>query len=124
MLEDDTKVKLQDAGIPFLGSPVVDHISKAGYAPLIVLIKLDRPGLAYPIETEVKLVERVQIVRDASIETEAVTWSSYGVGNNPEIPLIQNVVGRLIDQFIRDYRSVNPRQSASSGKDKPGDIKR
>ena len=120
MLEDDTKAKLQEAGIPVSRSLFENDIGKAGNPRLIVLAKLDKPN---GFETEVKLLQRVRLTRDPSIEFDAVTWSLGGVGNTQEIPMIRRVIADLIDRFIEDYLSVNPKQSASSGKYESKDTK-
>jgi hypothetical protein len=119
MLEDDTKAKLEKAGIPFSRSQFADEIGK-DYGRLIVLAKLDMPN---GFETEVKLLQRVRLARDPSIEFDAVTWSLAGVGNKLEIPTVRSQIADLIDRFIGDYLSVNPKQTASSGKNKSRDTK-
>ena len=120
MLEDDTKAKLEKAGIPFSRSRFADDIGKAGNPRLIVLAKFDKPN---DFEIEVKLLQTVRLTREPSIEFDAVTWSLGGGGNTQEIPMIRRVIADLIDRFIEDYLSVNPKQSASSGKDKSRDTK-
>jgi hypothetical protein len=119
MLEDDTKAKLEKVGIPFSRSRFADNIGK-DYARLIVLAKLDKPN---GFETEVKLLQRVRLTRDPSIEFDAVTWSLGGVGNKLEMPIVRSQIAGLIDRFIENYLSVNPKQSASSGKDESKDTK-
>lgn len=122
-LEADAKAKLQEAGILFSKSKYADEIGKAR---LIVLVTLDQPnGFVPPILTEVKLVQKVRLARDPSIEFDAVSWSNYGVGAPKlKIPVIQQLVGDLIDQFIRDYLAENPKQSVSSNKDRSKITKR
>lgn len=114
-LEADTKTQLQEAGIPFAK---IKYAYDPYRALLVVLVTLDQlNGFVYPIVTDVKLVQRVNLVRDPSIELEAVTWSRDGVGGPKlEIPMIRDQVGRLVGRFIKDYQSVNPKQSASAGK--------
>ena len=119
MLEDDTKAKLEKAGIPFSRSRFADDIGK-DYARLIVLAKLDKPN---GFETEVKLLQRVRLTRDPSIEFDAITWSLGGVGNKLEMPIVRSQIAGLVDRFIEDYLSVNPKQSASLGKDESKDTK-
>ena len=114
MLEDDTKAKLEKAGIPFSRSQSADKIAK-DYARLIVLVRLNVPnGFVHPLEPEVKLLQRVRLARDPSIEFDAVSWSLEGVGNTDEMPMIRRLIADLIDRFIEDYLSVNSKQSASS----------
>lgn len=115
MLEDDTKAKLQEAGIPFSRSLFDSEIGTAGNPRLIVLAKLDKPS---GFETEVKLLQSVRLTRDPSIEFDAVTWSLAGVGNKVEMPIVRRQIAGLINRFIEDYLTQNPKQSASSGQDK------
>lgn len=120
VIEADVTAKLQEAGIPLFRFG--DEIKDAGYPRLIVMIK-HRPN-GYPLETEVKLLQKVLLVRDPSIQTDAVTWRLDGIGGpEVDIAIIRRQVGVEIDRFIKDYFSVNPKQSASSGKDKSKDIK-
>jgi hypothetical protein len=114
VLEADAAAKLQNAGIAVFRSSGVK--SQAGDPTLIILATLDKPnGFNYPIVTEVTLMERVRLVRDQSIEYDAVTWSQEGLGGDVEISKIRWLVGVGLDQFIKDYQFVNPKQSASSG---------
>jgi hypothetical protein len=121
MLEDDMKAKLEKAGIPFSRSLYADKITKE-YPRLIVVVRLSVPnGYVYPLESEVKLLQRARLVRDPSIEFDAVSWSLGGTGNLLELPMLRRVIAGVIDSFIRDYLAQNPKQSASSGKDKSRD---
>lgn len=117
MLEADAAAKLQNAGIPLFG--LADERNfKAGGPKLIVTVTLNKTnGFNYPIVTEVKLLQRARLVRNPSIEYDAITWSRNGVGGQLEIPIMRSQIASLIDQFIEDYLSVNPKQSASSGND-------
>jgi hypothetical protein len=120
VVEADVTAKLQEAGIQLFRYG--DEIKNAGYPRLIVMIK-HRPN-GYPLETEVKLLQKVLLVRDPSIQTDAVTWRLDGIGGpRVDIAMIRRQVGVEIDRFIKDYFSVNPKQSANSGKDKSKDIK-
>lgn len=119
MLEDDTAAKLEIAGIPFARGLFADKTTK-DYVRLIVLAKLDKSN---GFEIEVKLLQSVRLTRDPSIEFFAVTWSRAGTGNKDEMTMIRHSLAGLIDSFIRDYLSVNPKQSASSGKEKSRDTK-
>lgn len=119
MLEADATAKLEEAGIPLFGL-ADERSAKAGGPKLIIMVTLDKlNGFVHPIVTEVKLLQRVRLVRDVSIEYDAVTWSIGGVGAPKlEIPVLRRLVASNLDDFIEDYRSVNPKQSASSSKDK------
>lgn len=124
MLEADVTATLQNAGIPLFGL-ADERNQKSGSPKLIVMVTLEKPnGFNYPFVTEVKLLQRARLVRDPSVEFDAVTWSSNGVGAPLEIAEIRNQVATLIDRFIADYLSKNPKQSGSSSKDKSNDSKR
>jgi hypothetical protein len=113
MLEDDTKAKLEKAGILFSRSKFADN---KDYARLIVLAKLDNHPNGF--ETEVKLLQRVRLTRDPSLELDAVTWSRAGIGNKLEIPIVRSQIAGEIDRFIEDYLSANPKQSAAAARKK------
>lgn len=119
MLEADAVAKLQKAGIPVLR--FAGEIQKAGGPRLILLVTLDKPnGFVHPIVTEVKLFQRVRLARDPSIEIDAVTWSLGGVGGPKlDVAVIRDLMSREVDRFIEDYLLMNPRQAATSVKNKP-----
>jgi hypothetical protein len=119
MLEADSTAKLQKAGIPLLRFN--DEIERAGSPQLIVMVTLEVPnGFVHPLVTEVKLIQKVRLARDPSIETYAITWSLSGVGGPKlEIPMVRRQVASEIDRFIQDYLSVNPGPSAGLSKEKP-----
>jgi hypothetical protein len=120
MLEADTIAKLQEAGIPTLRN--ADELQKAGGSRLVVTVTADRPnGFNYPVVTEVKLLQTVRLVRDPSLEYEAVTWSQQGVGQPLEISRIRRLVANHLDHFIQDYQSVNSKQAVRASNEKPKD---
>jgi hypothetical protein len=65
-----------------------------------------------PLVTDVKLLQRVRLARDPSIEADLATWEQSGIGG-PEltVEMIRSQVATEIDQFIQDYLAVNPKQS-------------
>lgn len=110
LLELDAKAKFQKADIPLL--QFANEIEEAGFPQLIVTIKLNKPnGFVYPLVTEVKLLQRVRLARDPSIESDIPTWQMTGVGA-PEftVDMIRTQISGEIDQFIRDYTTANPKQ--------------
>ena len=116
-LEADATAKLENAGIPLFRN--ADQVTSGGFPYLVILVTLDKPnGFVHPIVTELKLLQRVRLLRNPSIETDAVTWSREGVGQPLEISRIRRLVDNHLDRFIEDYLSVNPKQSGSSGNDK------
>jgi hypothetical protein len=116
MLEADATTKLQNAGIKVFRFGNEGNY-QAGAPRLIIVATLDQlNGFNHPIETEVKLVETVRLVRDPSLEYDAVTWSTGGsAAPKLEIPIIQRLVANHVDRFIEHYLAVNPKPSANSG---------
>ena len=125
ILEADTTAKLQKAGIRLFRFADAEN-EKMGSPKLIVLVTLDKPnGFVHPLVTEVKLLQRVRLARNPSIETDAVTWSLDGVGGPKlEMAMIRRQIAGEVDRFIQDYLSVNPKQSASLRKDRFKNTKR
>jgi hypothetical protein len=111
LVEGDATSKFQKAGIPLLR--FANEVEDAGSPQLIVYITCDKPnGFVYPLVTEVKLLQRVRLARDPSIEADLATWGQFGIGG-PElsVEMIRSQVATEIDQFIQDYLAVNPKQS-------------
>jgi hypothetical protein len=107
LVEADATAKLQKARIPLFR--FANEIEEAGNPQLIVYITADKPnGFVYPVVTNVKLLQRVRLARDPSIEADLATWEHYGIGA-PEltVEVIRSVTAGEVDQFIRDYLAVN-----------------
>lgn len=110
LVEDDAASRLQKAGIRLLR--YTNEVEEAGSPQLIVYITCDKPnGFVYPLVTKVRLLQRVRLARDASIEADLATWERFGVGG-PEVTveMIRSQVSTEIDQFIQDYLAVNPKE--------------
>ena len=80
------------------------------------MMTLDKPnGFVHPLVTEVKLLQRVRLARDPSIETDPVTWSIDGVGGPKlELAMMRRQIATEVDQFVKDYLAVNPKGVADS----------
>ena len=107
LVEADATAKFQTAGIPLFH--YANEIEEAGSPQLNVYITCDKPnGFVYPLVTNVKLLQRVRLARDPSIETDLVTWEQHGVGGPKlTVEMIRSQVATEIDQFIKNYKSVN-----------------
>lgn len=117
-LEADATAKLESAGISLFRN--ADQVTNSGYPYLVIMVTLDKPnGFVHPIVTELKLFQRVRLLRDISIETDAVTWSREGVGQPLAISRIRRLVADHLDQFIKDYQSVNSKQAVRASNEKP-----
>jgi len=118
MVQADAIAKLQEAGIPLSRSKYVDEIGKAGDPRLVITVPMNELNSSVSLTTEVKLLQLVRLSRDLSIETHAVTWSREGsvYAPKPRDAAVRQQIAGEIDQFIQDYLSVNPKQSANSTK--------
>jgi hypothetical protein len=120
LVQADAIAKLEQAGIPLSRSKYTDEISKNGDPRLVITVPMDERNSSVSLTTEVELFQKVRLSRDPSIETDAVTWSQRGSVTGPSQwgsvtqPMLRDSVIRQqiageVDQFIRDYLSVNPK---------------
>ena len=125
LVGSDAAAKLEKAGMPFYAS-LSDPRRNATYAVLVITLTIhetmDGPNEMKHVETEVKLLQRVRLSRDPSIEFDAVTWTTGGVVTGPSQRDLdgktrEQVAGE-IDRFIQDYASVNAKPSATSSSSK------
>ena len=73
LVEADATAKFQKAGIPLLR--YANEVEDAGSPLLLVYITCDKPnGFVYPLVTNIKLLQRVRLTRDPSIEADLETW--------------------------------------------------
>jgi len=107
LVEADATAQLQKAGIPLFR--FANELENAGFPQLIVYITADEPnGYVFPLVTNVRLLQRVRLARDASIEADLATWERSGVGAPKlTVEMIRSQVGTEIDQFINDYAGAN-----------------
>ena len=120
MVEADATAKLQEAGIPVFRLADKRNDEKAGDPRLVITVPMDEPNSSMSLATQVELFQKVRLSRDPSIETDAVTWSREGSVGGPGLrgPRIRQQIAGLIDLFIQNYLSVNPKQSDHSTKQK------
>jgi hypothetical protein len=109
LVEGDAIAKFEKARIPLFR--FANEVEEAGFPQLIVYIAADKPnGFVYPVVTTVRLLQRVRLARDPSIEADLATWEHSGiVAPEMTVPLIRRSVAGEIDQFIKDYLAANPR---------------
>lgn len=107
LVEADATAKFQKAGIPLLR--FANEVENAGSPLLIVSITADKPnGFVYPLVTNVRLLQRVRLARDPSIEADLATWEQSGIGGPKlTVGMIRSQLATQIDQFIRDYSAAN-----------------
>ncbi len=110
-LQDDTRAKFLKAGIPLLET--AQEIDKAPGSPqFFVTITMDKPnGHVYPVVTKSKLLQKVRLVSDPSIELNISTWETHGVGvyELSNLEMLRGQVGTAVNQFIKSYLTANPK---------------
>jgi hypothetical protein len=107
LVEPEAIAKFEKARIPLFR--YAQETQAAGSPQLIVYITSSKStSFAPPLEIRAKLLQRVRLARDPSIEADLATWEHWGVGG-PEsnVELIRKVAAAVIDQFIQDYIKVN-----------------
>ena len=107
LVEADATAKFETAGIPLLR--FTKEVEDAGSPHFIVYITLEKPnGFVSPLRATVKLLQRVRLARDPSIQADLATWEQFGIGGpTVTVEMIRGLVGTEIDQFIRDYNIAN-----------------
>jgi len=107
LVETDAVAKFQKAGIPLFH--YANESENAGSPQLMVYVTCDKPnGFVYPVVANLKLLQRVRLVRDPAIEGDLPTWEHYGIGApRLTVDVIRQVVAGEVDQFIKDYKTVN-----------------
>jgi hypothetical protein len=107
LVEADATAKFETAGIPLLR--FTKEVEDAGSPQLIVYITLDKPnGFVSPLVANVKLLQRVRLARDPSIQADLATWEQSGIGGpTVTVEMMRGLVATEIDQFIRDYSVAN-----------------
>ena len=110
LVEADATAKFETAGIPLLR--FTKEVEDAGSPQLIVYLTLDKPnGVVSPLRVTVKLLQRVRLARDPSIQPDLATWEQFGIGGpTVTVEMIRGLAGTEIDQFIRDYSVANSGQ--------------
>jgi hypothetical protein len=106
LVEADAIAKFQKAGIQLFHW--ANEMESPESPQLMVLITCDKAnGHVYPVVVRAKLVQRVRLARDPSIEGDLTTWESNGIGDPLTVDVISRAVADEIDRFISDFKSVN-----------------
>jgi hypothetical protein len=105
-VEADAIAKFEKAGIQLFHW--ANEMESAESPQLMVVITCDKAnGHVYPVVVKAKLVQRVRLARDPSIEGDLTTWESNGIGDPLTAYVISGAVAQEIDRFISDFKSVN-----------------
>ena len=109
-LQQDIRQRLQKAGVKVL----TERERLASPAAGVLLVRLetlhDRIG-RYFYTTDLLLAQRVQLETHAGLGFSAVTWKKLGTVStvaDDNVKHLEDQALRKVDQFIKDYLSVNP----------------
>ena len=106
LVEADAIAKFQKASIPLFHW--ANEMESAESPQLMVLITCDNAnGHVYPVVVKAKLLQRVRLARDPSIEGDLATWEHSGMGDPLTVDVIRRLVAGEVDWFINDYKTVN-----------------
>lgn len=102
--------RLTAAGITLLSEDELSQDGAAIFYISLASVKNDK-GL-YACDVHAEVIQAAALARDPRILTPATTWTSTTVGivGATNVKQLNETVGKLADEFIRDYQSVNSTQ--------------
>jgi len=106
-LEKTVTDRLSAGGIRLLTEDELSQDGAAIFYISLASVKNDKGLYACDIHAEV--IQAAALTRDPHILTPATTWTSTTVGivGASNVRQLNDTVGRLADEFVRDYKSVN-----------------
>jgi hypothetical protein len=120
-LQSDVKQRLQKAGVKVLTEH--ERLATPTAAMLIVQVDALHDRISrYFYTTDLFLTQRVRLEGHVATEVFAVTWmklGSLGMIADDNVKLLEEHVLRKVDQFIKDYLSVNPDRKVNDQRQKP-----
>jgi hypothetical protein len=116
MLQNSIKQRLQKAGIKVLTER--ERLATPTAAVLMARVDAlhDRIG-RYFYSNDLMLTQRIRLGGTDATELSAVTWmklGGIGIVADDNVKHIEDQVLRKVDQFIKDYLTVNPDRKASN----------
>lgn len=110
---EDTKRELQKAGIELLSDEEFTRLRRSRSYPLgrlemMITIKDAGSSDAKIYSTTVRVRQAVFLSRRPVIKVFAPTWEKRTIGYTRDLGPVAEAVRNGVEQFIRDYLSVNP----------------
>ena len=110
-IQTDVELKLRLAGIKVLTRE--EYEKELGRPYLYVSgISMKREIGSHVFNTQVELVQQVQLTRNTKISLTTKTWSTSDIGYVGEKDVanyVRDAIKDGVDEFINDYLSVNPK---------------
>jgi hypothetical protein len=104
--------KLAIAGVPVINeAKSVEELRKEGvpYLFVVPIIMKTKFGKNYFYTIIIRFYQLTSLVRDPSIRAYTCTWLEVLKGISPDLDLVKAHFASLLEMFINDYYSVNPR---------------
>jgi len=121
MLSDRARDLLRHAEVPVLQP--TDETDMVGKPRLVFTITVNA-HTAPAIDIESKLYQRVRLWRDPGKEMELATWRWRRENRKATHQLLFSTFGQVVNQFVRDYRAMNPKiKQAETRADPPAQLK-
>ena len=108
LLHRGLRARLQQAGLPVW--PEDQSAAEARVPYLHVHVNTVHAGRGlYPFGVEIQFYQAVQLARDPSARTAAITWSTsiVGVASYDQLGVIPDAALNLLEEFVEDYQRVN-----------------
>ena len=108
-VKTDVELRLRKAGIRVL--PEEGFPPGKDYAVLFVNLNSYKMNAGYAFNCSVEVLQGAILLRDPEIIGPFATWSTFHTGYAPKDKLrfIREGLNDLVDQFINDYLTVNPK---------------
>jgi len=111
-LQIEVEFKLREAGIKVLSRE--ECLQAPGEPYLYINININTSKTEsdiYPYSIDAMFIQKVSLLRNPGQTSYSVTWSTGGVGsiNKDLLSHLRNVVGDILDVFIKAYLTENPR---------------
>ena len=110
-IQRDVELKIRSSKINILTAE--EWSQEPGLPYLYVRVSSIKSDLeVYSFYIDIQLYQMVRLMRDMDTSCSSITWNSsgsYGVVGVENVNDIRNGIDDLMDEFINDYLSVNPR---------------
>jgi len=114
-LRKNIELKLKSAGITV---PFALIGNDEPYLNIVINLQYDTSHDFVYYSFTVSLIQPVILVRNSNLSCPARTWFIAGTGGAPKkesVRLINDEINKHVDQFINDYRAVNPKKKMEKG---------
>jgi len=103
-IQTDAELKLRLAGMRVLSD--AEWIVALGQPYLYLRVTATGGAAAY----EVALCQNARLGRNGDLAAGVITWSQLSADSNPTAAGVRNGIKDLVDTFLNDWLSVNPKK--------------